>query len=170
MRVVALEGGEYLIDLRFTVAAEFGDVHFVSDDTHYAWPYVRMHPRFSVKSGGRLVNSEGGVNQAGTHNRAADWCDYSNTVEGVTEGLAAFSHPENAKPHRWLTRDYGTFGPRRADARSGKRFTLNKGRALSRRVGILVHKGNAETGKVAARYAAYAAGELSSLPKEGPNP
>jgi len=167
MRIVALGNGEYLIDLRFTVAAAYGDVHFVSDDTHYAWPYVRMHPQFSVKQGGKLVNSEGGVNQKGTHNKAARWCDYSNTLDGKTEGLAVFSHPANAYPHRWLTRDYGTFGPRRVDAKSGRRFTLKKGEALSRRVGVLVHGGDAEGGRVAERYRQYARGKLSRLPEEG---
>jgi hypothetical protein len=164
LAVVPLGDGEYLVDIRFTVTAAYGDVHFVSDATHYAWPYLRMHPQFSVDKGGKLVNSDGGVNQQGTHNKIARWCDYSNSVDGATEGLAILSHPENEQPHRWLTRNYGTFGPRRVDARSGKRFTLAKGQSLARRVGILVHKGDVEGGKVAERYEQYAKGELSQLP------
>ena len=124
-----------------------------------------MHPRFSVKQGGRLVNSEGGINQKGTNGKVAKWCDYWNTVDGATEGLAIFSHPENEHPHRWLTRDYGCFGPRRPDARSGKPFTLKKGDSLTMRVGILVHKGDTKTGKVAERYRLYSEGSLALLPK-----
>jgi len=161
---LALGDGEYFIDIRFTVTAAYGDVDFVSDGTHYAWPYVRMHPQFSVQKGGTLINSEGGENQKGTHNREARWCDYTNTIEGVTEGLGFFSHSENAQPHRWLTRDYGCFGPRRIDARSGKRFTVAKGESLTRRIGILVHKGDAEAGKVAERYREYTEGKLGLLP------
>lgn len=166
IRIVPLDGGEYLIDIRFTVTAAYGDVHFVGDASHYAWPYLRMHPQFSVEQGGRLVNSAGGVNQKGTHNQAAKWCDYTNTVDGKTEGLAIFSHSENEHPHRWLTRDYGCFGPRRPDAKSGKRFTLKKGESLRRRVGILVHSGDEKSGKVAERYEQYIKGQLSELQEE----
>lgn len=164
IRIKPLGDGQWFMDLRFKVAADYGDVHFVSDAVHYAWPYVRMHPQFSVQQGGTLVNSEGGVNQKGTHGKLARWCDYANTVEGATEGLAFFSHGENAHPHRWLTRDYGCFGPRRPDARSGKKFTLKQGEALTMRVGILVHNGDAKTARVAERYQDYLDGPLSLLP------
>jgi len=163
LRVVPLPDGEYIIDVRFAVTAAYGAVHFVSDASHYAWPYLRMHSQFSVAKGGRLVNSEGGVNQKGTHNKVAAWCDYSNTVDGKTEGVAFFSHTENAHPHRWLTRDYGCFGPRRVDAKSGKKFTLKKSQSITRRVGILVHNGDEKSGKVAERYTEYIRGKLVQL-------
>jgi len=156
VRIRALGGGEFLLDITFTVTASYGEVKFLSDAVHYAWPYVRMHPEFSVKQGGRITNSAGGVNQKGTHGKAARWVDYSNTTGGKNAGLAVFSHGSNAHPHSWLTRDYGTFGPRRADARSGKRFALPKGKSLATRIGILVHRGDVKEGKVAERYAEYA--------------
>ena len=160
MRVVALGDGEYFFDITFTVTAAYGDVDFVSDAVHYAWPYIRMNPEFSVKGGGTITNSQGGKNQQGTNNEVARWVDYSNTVEGETAGLTVFSHPDNPQPHRWLTRDYGTFGPRRVDARSGKPFTLGKGESISRRVGILVHRGDVKSGSVGERYQLYVAGKL----------
>jgi hypothetical protein len=160
MRIVALENGEYFLDFTFTVTASHGNVTFTSDATHYAWPYVRMCPEFSVEQGGQIVNSEGGVNQAGTNGKEAKWVDYVNTIDGVTEGLAVFSHTDNAQPHKWLTRDYGCFGPRRIDAKSGKPFTLKKGESLSRRVGVLVHRGDVKTGRVAKRFEAYVKGRL----------
>lgn len=110
--------------------------------------------------GGTITSSEGGINQAGTHGRVARWVDYSNTVGGRTEGLAILSHPDNGHPHKWLTRDYGCFGPRRPDARSGKRFTLEKGKSTRQRVGVLVHRGDVTAGKVADRYERYTKGEL----------
>ena len=160
MRVVALGGGEYLLDLTFTVTASYGDVTFTSDAVHYAWPYVRMDPAFSVDKGGTMTNSEGGRNQAGTCDKEARWVDYSAPVGGVVEGLAVFSHPDNGPPPRWLTRDYGTFGPRREAAKSGTRFTLAKGQSLKQRVGILVHAGDAAAGRVEQRYRLYARGGL----------
>ena len=83
------------------------------------------------------------------------------TIDGKTSGLAIFPHPSTGpESPKWLTRDYGCFGPRRADEKSGKPFTVAKGESISQRVGILVHTGDAKDGRVAARYAAYVAGEL----------
>ena len=160
VRIVALADGEYFVDVTFTLTASYGNVEFVSDAVHYAWPYVRMNTAFSVDGGGVITNSEGGRNQQGTHNQVARWVDYSNTVDGESAGLAVFSHSDNPQPHRWLTRDYGCFGPRRIDAKSGKPFTLKKGQSISQRIGVLVHRGDATAGTVAKRYEQYVAGEL----------
>ena len=162
LRIVALDGGEYFLDITFTVTAAYGDVQFLSDWVHYAWPYIRINKTFNVANGkGTITNSAGGVNEKGTNARPADWVDYSCNVGGVTEGLAVFSHSDNPRPHKWLTRDYGTFGPRRIDAQSGnKKFVLKKGQSLKTRVGILVHRGDVLTGKVLPRYKDYVAGKL----------
>ena len=161
MRIVPLESGEYFLDITFTMTAAYGDVEVVSDATHYAWPYIRMNTTFNVANGGgTLTNSEGKVNRKATNMQPAKWVDYSATVEGKTEGLAVFSHPDNPQPHKWLTRDYGCFGPRREDARSGRKFTLKKSESLQRRVGILVHSGDVKTGKVAKRFEQYVKGTL----------
>jgi len=160
MRVVALKDGHYLLDLTFTLTASYGDVTFTSDAVHYAWPYVRMNKQFSVEGGGTITNSEGGVNQKGTNGKEARWIDYSNTVDDETAGLAIFSHPDNPQPHQWLTRDYGTFGPRRPNATSGKPFTLAKGKSITQRVGIFVHQGDVKSGLVAKAFDAYIKGKF----------
>lgn len=160
LRVVALGNGEYFLDLTFTVTATYGSVTFRSDAVHYAWPYVRLNDRFNTNGMGRLVNSEGRMGQAGTHDQPARWVDFSRTGVPDAEGLALFSHPSNPHPHLWLTRDYGVFGPRRDAARSGKPFTLPRGSSLSARVGVLVHRGDVNEGRVAARYEAWSAGRL----------
>jgi hypothetical protein len=160
LRIVPLAQREYLVDLTFTLAASYGDVEFVSDWVHYAWPFVRMHPQFSVDQGGRITSSTGAINQEQTNGQPAAWIDYSNNVDGETEGLALFSHPQNPAPHKWLTRDYGTFGPRRSDDRSGVPFTLRRNASLTQRIGILVHRGDAQSGRIAERFKLYAAGKL----------
>jgi len=160
VRVVALPNREYFLDLTFTLNASHGDVEFVSDWVHYAWPFIRVHPQFSVDHGGLITRSTGAINQEATNGQPARWIDYSNTVNGQTEGLAVFSHPQNPAPHKWLTRDYGTFGPRRPDARSGVPFTLHRNDSLTQRVGILVHHGDVASGQVADRFERYAAGNL----------
>lgn len=156
--VFALGDGEYLLDMSFTLTAAYGDIEFLSDDVHYAWPYVRMHPRFSGDNGGILTSDTGQTGQEKTNMMVARWIDYSNTVEGITEGLAVFQWPDGEE-HRWLTREYGCFGPRRPDDRSGKPFVLKKGDILSQRVGILVHKGDVGDGQVAQRYQHYISGQ-----------
>ena len=161
MRVVALGEGQWLLDITFTLTAKYGDLEFVSDAVHYGWPYVRMNSTFSVEGGGTITNSEGGVNQEGTNGKNAQWVDYVNTVDGKTSGLAIFPHPSTGpESPKWLTRDYGCFGPRRADERSGKPFTLLKGNSISQRVGILVHRGDTKAAKVADRFAAFIEGNL----------
>lgn len=159
VRIKALGQGEYLLDITFTLTAAYGDVDIVSDAVHYAWPYLRINPIFSGDQGGTITSDTGAKGQAGTHNQVARWIDYSNTVAGVTEGLAVFQWPDG-KDHRWLTREYGTFGPRRADDQSGKPFTIKKGQSIQQRVGILVHRGDVTSGRVAERYQDFVAGEL----------
>lgn len=154
LTVYPLGKNEYLLDLSFALTANYGNVQFTSDWVHYAWPYVRMHPQFSGEEGGTITNDQGNTSQKGTHEQYAKWVDYSNSIDGVTEGLAVLSHPSNGK-HKWLTREYGTFGPRRKDELSGTKFTLKKGDSISGRVGILVHSGDVKAGRVAERFEQY---------------
>ncbi len=154
MVVHPLEDGEYFIDITYTLTAAYGDVEFVSDDVHYAWPFLRIHPKFSGQNGGTIISDNGAQGEEATNMKVALWVDYSNTVEGVTEGVAVFQKPDG-HDHRWLTREYGIFGPRRPDNISGKPFVLTRGESLKQHAGILVHRGNASSGKVSATYQNY---------------
>lgn len=151
--VTALGAGEYLVDLEWELIASHSDVRFASDWTHYGWPYVRMHPRFSGENDGTIVNDRNERGQDGTNGRQARWIDYSNTVDGKTEGLTIFL--PDGEERRWLTREYGTFGPRRPAELDGTGFTLERGESLRGRAGILVHRGDVEEGRVAERYLDY---------------
>ncbi len=156
--VYALADAEYFLDLTFTLTAAFGDVEFVSDDVHYAWPYLRLEKEWSGENGGKLITDTGAKGQEATNLKTARWIDYSNTVEGETAGVAVFQWPDG-KEHRWLTREYGCFGPRRPDERSGKPFTLKKGESITQRVGVLVHKGDLKESRVAERYELFIKGD-----------
>jgi hypothetical protein len=155
--VRALGQGEYLLDLNWTLTASKSDVIFVSDDVHYAWPYLRLDPPWSGEKGGKITSDSGATGQEATNMKPALWIDYSNTVDGTTEGVAVFQWPDG-QTHRWLTREYGTFGPRRPDDRSGKPFTLQQGGSIAQRVGVLVHKGDVVTGRVRERYEEFIKG------------
>ena len=155
--VHSLGRGEYLLDLTWTLTPQNGDVAFVSDDVHYAWPFLRLDTSWNGEHGGRITSDTGATGQEATNMKPALWIDYSNTVEGVTEGVAVFQFPDG-REHRWLTREYGCFGPRRPDDRSGKPFTLKKGESLTQRVGVLVHEGDVASGRVRERYEKYVKG------------
>lgn len=152
--LIALGQGEYFMDIQFILTASYGEVKFLSDDVHYAWPYLRMHPCFSGENGGIITSDHGTKGQENTNMKYALWIDYSNTVEGITEGLAVFQWPYGTE-RRWLTREYGTFGPRRPDNKSGQPFTLKKGENITQRVGIWVHRGGVKTGRVKKWYHKY---------------
>jgi len=157
LAVHSLGGGEYLLDLTWTLTAPAGDVVFVSDDVHYAWPFLRLDTAWNGEHGGRITSDSGATGQEATNMKPALWIDYSNTVEGVAEGVAVFQWPDG-REHRWLTREYGCFGPRRPDDRSGKPFTLRRGESLTQRAGVLVHKGDVAGGRVRERYDRYVKG------------
>ena len=160
-RAVALDDGEYLLDMQWELRPASGrtDLVVVSDWVHYAWPYLRVHPQFSGENGGTITADNGNRGQSQTNNQYAKWVDYSNTVEGKTEGVAVFPF-EQQTPFKWLTREYGTFGPRRPDQLSGKHFALKPDDPLKGHAAIFVHQGNAQTGRVAERYQQYVDGKL----------
>jgi len=157
LAVHSLGRGEFLLDLIWTLTAAGGDVAFVSDDVHYAWPFLRLDPVWNGEHGGKITSDSGATGQEATNMKPALWIDYSSTVEGETAGVAVFQWPDG-REHRWLTREYGTFGPRRADERSGKPFTLRKGESITQRAGVLVHRGDVSSGRVAERYRRYVTG------------
>lgn len=151
LAVYALGKGEYFLVLAFKLTSAYGDVEFTSDDVHYAWPYLRLETAWSGESGGMIISDTAAKGQEATNMKAAQWVDYSNTVSGETAGIAVFQWPDG-REHRWLTREYGCFGPRRPDEQSGKPFILKKGESITQRVGVLVHKGDLKGGRVAERY------------------
>ncbi|MBN1846294.1 MAG: PmoA family protein [Sedimentisphaerales bacterium] len=156
VRIRAFSRGEYLLDMTFKLTAAYNDVEFVSDNVHYAWPYIRLNKTFNGQDGGGVITSDGGnQGQKATDGQVAKWIDYSRD----TEGMAVFQWPDG-QDHRWLTREYGCFGPRRPDETSGRPFTLKKGRSIGQRVGILVHTGNVTSGRITERYRQYIEGKL----------
>jgi hypothetical protein len=109
-----------------------------------------MDAAFSGEHGGTLTDDQGRQGQEATDGQYARWIDYSSTVEGVAEGLAVLPVGDD-EPCKWLTREYGTFGPRRPYEFSGTKFKLKQGETLSGRVILLVHRGDVLGGRVAER-------------------
>ncbi len=150
MELADLGDGEYSLHLQWSLVAAYGELRFPSDWVHYAWPYLRMDPAFNGENGGVITDDQGRRGQEATNGQYARWVDYSGTVDGVTEGVTVVL-PDDGQPRKWLTREYGTFGPRRPDAWSGTKFRLERGERLSGEVRLLIHRGDVVDGRVAAR-------------------
>ncbi|MCK7500669.1 MAG: hypothetical protein MZW92_68490 [Comamonadaceae bacterium] len=60
-------------------ARETATSRFVSDDVHYAWPFLRLDPAWNGEHGGRITSDSGATGQEATNMKPALWIDYSNT-------------------------------------------------------------------------------------------
>ena len=90
--------------------------------------------------------------------------DYSGKVEGNHVGVAIFDHPENLRhPTTWHARAYGLvaanpFGLHdfKDEPKGAGDFKVAKGDAVRFRYRFVFHSGDAESGKIAQHYDAFA--------------
>ena len=84
----------------------------------------------------------GGVNEAGTWGKPADWCDYSGPLEGKHVGVTLMADPANPRKPWFHNRDYGLMVANSFGERAGapKRLELQKGKPVRFRFGLLVHE------------------------------
>ncbi|MEY4395101.1 MAG: hypothetical protein RL595_2350 [Planctomycetota bacterium] len=68
---------------------------------------VRVNTPMTVKKGGRITSSEGGVDEKGTWGRPARWMDYTGKLNGKDAGITLVSSTENPRGSWFHTRDYG---------------------------------------------------------------
>jgi hypothetical protein len=151
------------IDFDITLKAVDGDVVF--GDTKEGSFGVRVPESLNVtaKRGGKIVNSEGQADDKAWGQPAA-WVDYHGPVDGKTVGIAIFNHPDSSRyPTYWHVRTYGLFAANPFgvhDFSGGKKgngaMTLSKGKSVTFRYRVLLHKGDELEGGVAERYSSYA--------------
>jgi hypothetical protein len=122
---------------------------------------VRVADSMTEKNGGVLENAQGRRGEKNCWGRLSAWCDYSGKVEGQTVGITIMADPRNAWHTAWHARGYGLlaanpFGREKSGfpCRLGQSelVRLGKGETLKLRYGVLVHSGDAKTGKVAEHY------------------
>jgi len=151
------------IDFDVTLKATQGDVTF--GDTKEGTFGIRVAEWISVEAGrgGRIVNSDGLVDESAWGKKAA-WVDYHAPMNGQVAGIAVFNHPSSFRyPTYWHVRTYGLFAANPFGLRdfTGNKklcgaYKLEHGKSLSLCYRILFHMGNEAEGKVAEAYAVYA--------------
>ncbi len=148
-----------IIDLDLTFIASAGDVHF-GDTKEGGIISIRVNPSMNASDGGKIENAYGGVNEGETWGVRAHWCDYSGIVEGTHVGIAVFDHISNPRyPTYWHVRNYGLmttniFGTGTFEGNCSKdgSYTLKSGEEMNFRFRVLIHAGDASTGKVVQKY------------------
>jgi len=106
-----LEDKEWLLVLDLTLNAAGQAVAL--GKTPFGMLGVRMAKTIGVHDGGgRIRNSEGGVNEKEVLWKQARWVDYSGAIaDGVLEGITLFDHPDNPNhPSYFHVRDDGWMG------------------------------------------------------------
>lgn len=119
---------------------------------------IRVRDIMAEKGKGKLTSSEGKTREPNIWGKVLDWVDYSGEVDGKVAGLTVMADPKNAFKSCWHARGYGLlaanpFGRAKSGfpAMRGNNdlVKLKSGESLKLRFAILVHPGDAESGKVA---------------------
>ncbi len=137
MRFRPQAGGQWLLVLDLTFSAPKEPVTL--GKTNFGMIGVRMAKTIGVHDGGGTIrNSEGGVNEAGVHEKPARWIDYSGPItRDAREGITLFDHPTNPNhPTVFHVRDDGWMG---AALTYAAPRTIEPGQPLKLRYGLWVH-------------------------------
>jgi len=107
--------------------------------TPFGFLAVRVAKSIGVHDGGgRILNSEGEVNEKGCFRKPARWVDYAGPVTAtLDEGVTLMDHPENLHhPVEFHVRDDGWMG---AATTFRAAHVIEPGKPLRLRHGLLVH-------------------------------
>jgi len=135
--VVLLEAKEWLLVIDSTLTTK--DKPIVLGKTPFGLLGVRMAKTIGVNDGGgRIRNSEGGVNEKEILWKQARWVDYSGAIEdGKVEGITLFDHPGNPNhPSYFHVRNDGWMG---ASLTYDEPREIPPDRPLHIRYGLYIH-------------------------------
>jgi hypothetical protein len=107
---------------------------------------VRLATPIAVKSnnGGRILNSDGKMNQPEVWGTSAAWCDYSGSLDGKYVGMMIMPHPKNFRRAWCHARDWGfmamnPFGRNAFTGGEKSKFVVAAGEKFPLRYGVLIH-------------------------------
>ncbi len=136
--VKLLEEKEWLLTIDLTLNAK--DKSVTLGKTPFGMIGVRMAKTIGVNDGGgRIRNSEGGINEKEVFWKRARWVDYSGAVaNSVLEGVTLFDHPNNPNhPSYFHVRNDGWMG---ASLTFDGPREITPGTPLHLRYGLYVHR------------------------------
>lgn len=139
-RRIAIEpkqAGQYVLIIDVRLEADLPEV--VLGKTPFGLIGVRMAKSIGVHDGaGRIMNSDGLINEKEVFWKPARWVDYSGQIaNGVIEGITLMDHPTNSNhPTVFHVRNDGWMG---ACLTFHADKVLKKGEALHVRYGLFVH-------------------------------
>lgn len=161
--VFGVDGETRWIDFTIKLIACDGPVVF--GDTKEGAFGIRVNEvvKVDAKKGGKIVNADGLVDKEAWGKRS-NWVDYYGPIDGKVAGVAILNHPSSFRyPTWWHVRTYGLFaanpfGPASFEGKkeAGEGYALEKGKSLTLRYKLLLHKGDEKEGKVAESFAVYA--------------
>jgi hypothetical protein len=136
--------------------------------TAFGFLGVRMAKTMGVHDGGgRITNSEGGLNEKECFRKPARWVDYSGPVTAVAdEGITLMDHPKNIHhPVEFHVRDDGWMG---AATTFRNPHVIEPGTPFRLRHGLLIHSGPANPIQIETEWKRFAATSFEDFGKKKP--
>ena len=105
---------------------------------------VRVASPIMAQRGGRILNSNGQVDEKQTWGNSADWCDYSGRIDDRWVGITLMCDPHNFRPSWFHARDYGLlvanpFGRKAFGKGESSRVVVSRDKPLRLRYAVLIH-------------------------------
>ncbi len=153
------------IDFKITLIANYGPVKFGDTKEGTFGIRVAETAKVEAKLGGKIVTSEGKVDDKAWGTRAA-WVDYHGPVgpDKTRMGIAILNHPSSFRhPTHWHVRTYGLFAANPFGIHDFEKqkdpvgeHTLKDKEKMVLRYRVILHHGDETEGRIAERYADFA--------------
>ncbi len=157
-----LEGGRWLLLIDLQLEAP-GDKAVVLGKTPFGFIGVRMAKTIGVHDGGgRILNSNGQINEKQAFRKPARWVDYSGPVTNeVRGGIALLDHPANPDhPTPFHVRDDGWMG---VSLTLNRPLTIRPNKPLRLRYALWIHDGVPKIDEVEQHWKAFAKDPLPRM-------
>jgi hypothetical protein len=150
MSVLPRENDQWLLVIGLQLSAPRESVTL--GKTPFGMVGVRMAKTIGVHDGGgRILNSQGDLNEQGAFWKRAKWVDYSGPITpAASEGVTLMDHPANPNhPSYFHVRDDGWMG---ASLTFDSPHTIDPTQPLVLRYGLHVHAGVSSQGQIEQTY------------------